>query len=71
MPKTGEKARKLKLLKEGKGVRPPKRWFDIIRKEVREEYPKVGQKRQGRIVGGIWAKMSRKSKEKIVKKYQK
>jgi len=71
IPKKGEKARKLKLLSSGKGVRPPKIWFDKIKKEVKKEYAPCDKVCTGRIIGGIWAKMPLKTKKKIVVKYQK
>lgn len=71
MPKTGEKSRKLSALSHGKGVRPPKKWFNILQKSVSKQYPKYGSARKGQIIGGIWARMSTANKKKIVKKYQK
>lgn len=71
MPKKGERARKLAALSRGKGVRPPKSWFKMMEKLSKKEYKSYGQKRIGQIVGGIWSKMSIKSKKSIVKKYQK
>ena len=70
MPKKGEKSRKLSALSRGKGVRPPKRWFDMMKRKSAKQYPKFGKKRVGRIVGGIWAKMSTATKKKVVRKYQ-
>lgn len=70
MPKKGEKARKLAALARGKGVRPPKKWFTVMKRHISEEYPNLGKKRQGRIIGGIWARMSTASKKEIVRKYQ-
>jgi len=71
MPKRGEKARKLNALESGKNVRPPKKWFDKVRRSVKRQYPTYGQKRINQITGGIWHKMKRSSKIRIVKKYQK
>ena len=70
MPKRGEKARKLKALSKGKGVRPPKKWFDKVKKSTTKQYPGYGKKRIGQIVGGIWSKSSVLTKKKIVKKHQ-
>ena len=70
MPKKGEKHRKLTALSRGKGVRPPKEWFSMMKKRSSKQYPTYGRKRLGRIVGGIWSKMSTATKKKVVKKYQ-
>ncbi len=70
MPKRGEKARKLSALSRGKGVRPPKSWFNMLKRRSEKQYPSYGNKRIGQIVGGIWSRMSTASKKKIVKKYQ-
>lgn len=71
MPKQGERKRKLAALSRGKGVRPPKSWFNKLKRISAKQYPGYGQKRIGQIVGGIWSRMSIKSKKSIVKKYQK
>lgn len=70
MPKQGEKKRKLSALSRGKGVRPPKRWFDKIKRRTAKEYKSFGQKRLGQVVGGIWSRMSTASKKNIIRKYQ-
>ncbi len=70
MPKRGEKARKLSALSRGKGVKPPKAWFNKLKRSASKQYPTFGQKRIGQVVGGIWSRMSIKSKKAIVKKYQ-
>ena len=70
MPIKGEKARKIRALSRGAGVRPPKVWFDMMVRRSAKEYPSYGKKRLGRIVGGIWAGMSTATKKKVVKKYQ-
>lgn len=70
MPKRGERARKLAALSRGKGVKPPKAWFNKLKKEMRHEYTGYGEYRIGRIIGGIWSRMSTANKKKIVKKYQ-
>ena len=70
MPKKGEKARKLAALSHGKGVKPPKKWWDIVKRSASKQYPGFGQKRLGQVVGGIWSRMSTASKKKIVIKYQ-
>ena len=70
MPKKGEKARKIRALSRGAGVRPPKKWFDMMIRRSSNQYPTYGKKRLGQIVGGIWARMSIATKKKIVKKYQ-
>ena len=70
MPKKGERARKLSALSRGKGVKPPKKWFDKLKTSASKKYPAFGQKRLGQVVGGIWSRMSIKSKKKIVREYQ-
>lgn len=70
MPKQGEKARKLAALSRGKGVKPPKSWFNKLKRSSEKQYPGYSKKRIGQIVGGIWSRMSIKSKKSIVKKYQ-
>lgn len=70
MPKKGERKRKLAALSRGAGVRPPKSWFNLLKRKSEKQYPSYGKKRIGRIVGGIWSRMSIKSKKSIVKKYQ-
>lgn len=70
MPKKGERARKLTALSRGKGVRPPKKWFDMMKRRSSGQYPTYGKKRIGKIVGGVWSKMSTATKKKVVKKYQ-
>lgn len=69
MPKKGEKHRKIKALMSGKGVRPPKRWFNKLKAKTMKSYG-YGAKRSSRIVGGIWSGASRGTKIKIIKKYQ-
>ncbi len=71
MSKYGEKARKIKQLKAGEGVRAPKKYWDKIQKEMRKEYPKVSKKRLGAITGKRWINISTKKKIEIVKKWQK
>lgn len=70
MPKKGEKARKIRALSRGMGVRPPKKWFDMMIRRSSKQYPTYGKKRLGQIVGGIWSRMSTATKKKVVKKYQ-
>lgn len=70
MPRKGEKLRKLRALSKGKGVRPPKKWWDKIRKGVSKQYPGFPKKRVAQVVGGIWSHSSIATKKKIVKKYQ-
>lgn len=54
MPKKGEKARKLAALARGKGVKPPKAWFNKLKRSTSKQYPTYGAKRTGAIIGGIW-----------------
>jgi len=71
MPKKGDRARKLRSLSSGHGVRSPKAWFNRVKKDVSKQYPGFGQARKGQIIGGICARMSIANKKKIVRKYQK
>jgi len=72
MPIRGEKARKIRQLKAGKGVRPPKWWWTKWRRRIGQtkKYRELSQERKSQIVGGIWSKYSTKTKINIVKKYQ-
>jgi hypothetical protein len=70
MPIRGEKARKIRALRAGRGVRPPKRFWSKMLKRVKKQYPKVSKKRRATIVGGIWSRYKTSSKIRIVKKYQ-
>ena len=69
MPKRGEKARKIKKLKSGGGVKPPKSWWDMIVSSLKGEH-KYTKKQIPRIAGGLWAKKPKAAKIKIIKKYQ-
>ena len=70
MPRKGEKARKIKALKSGKGVKPPKRYWREILKETSKEYPELSRMRQAAISGARWSKISKAKKINIVRKYQ-
>lgn len=69
MPKKGEKARKIKKLRAGEGVRPPKRWWDEIVSALKGEH-KYTKKQIPRIAGGLWAKKPKAAKIKLIKKFQ-
>lgn len=71
MPNKGERVRKLYALSHGHGVKPPKKWFNMLQKSVSKQYPKYSSERKGQIIGGIWSRMSTTNKKKIVRKYQK
>lgn len=73
MPIRGEKQRKIKALKRGKGVKPPKDWWSLWRRRIgaTKKYHGMASERKSRIIGGIWTKYSTKTKINIVKKYQK
>jgi len=70
MPVRGEKARKIRALRAGRGVRPPKRFWTKMMRRVKKQYPRASKKRRARIVGGIWARYGIPSKIRIVRKYQ-
>lgn len=70
MPKRGEKSRKIKLLKQGKGVRAPKKFWDKLYRIISKNYPHRSAKSRKAIVGGIWRDYSIKDKIEIVQKYQ-
>ena len=69
MPRKGEKARKLKALSKGKGVRPPKKWWQKLYRKTKKQYG-YGKARTAQIVGVIWSKATTSTKKKIVRKYQ-
>ena len=71
MPKRGEKAKKIKQLKAGEGVRAPRKYWQKIQKEMKSEYPKVSKKRLGALTGKRWNNISTKKKIEIVKNWQK
>ena len=73
MPIKGEKARKIKALKQGKGVRPPKAWWTKWRRRIgaTKKYRGFSKERKSRIIGGIWSGYSTKTKINVVKEYQK
>lgn len=72
MPKKGEKARKIKALKAGKGVKAPKSWWDEIMSALGREkkYKGFSKPRLQRIAGGIWRKEPKATKIKIIREYQ-
>lgn len=70
MPAQGGKQRKIRMLKSGHGVRPPKRFWLKILQKVRENYPERSDEDQTRITGGIWSGFTETQKIEIVKKYQ-
>lgn len=70
MPKKGERARKIELIRRGKTVRPPKRWWKKMRKVVRRQYPEFGARRINRITAGVWHDYSPSTQIVIIRKYQ-
>ena len=70
MPKKGEKERKLKALAAGHNVKPPKKWFDKLKKKISSQYSENKLSDVNKIVGGIWSGSSKNTQKKIVKKYQ-
>lgn len=72
MPARGEKARKIRLLKQGKGVRPPKKWWSKWRRKIgaAKKYRGYSTERKSKIVAGIWHGYPTKTKINLVKKYQ-
>lgn len=70
MPKKGEKHRKIALLKAGKGVKAPKRYWDIMAKETKREYPGLSARRRAEVVGARWKRISREKKIEKIMKYQ-
>ena len=71
MPIKGERTRKIRAIRAGRGVRPPKGWFDMMRPVIRKEYPGKTPKKINKIIGGIWQNYSTPSKIEIVKGFQK
>lgn len=49
--------------------RPPKRWFEKVKKDTKKQYKDYGDERIDKIVGGIWHDFSSKEKEKIRREY--
>lgn len=70
MPILGEKSRKINLLKQGKGVRAPKKFWDRLYKIISNTYPNKSTTSKRAIVGGIWNNYSITDKIEIIKKYQ-
>jgi hypothetical protein len=63
------KAEKIRRIKAGKKVRPPKRWWKKMYRRVSKQYPTYGKKRKSKIAAGIWHKMKKSSKLRVVSKY--
>lgn len=70
MPEKGEQMRKIKSLRSGHGVRPPKKWLIMMSKGIKKQYPTHSLKRRNRIIGGIWKTYSKSAKIDIITKYQ-
>lgn len=65
------KAEKLRRLKAGMKVRPPKKWWNKMYKKVsrQKKYSRFGRKRKSKITAGIWHKHKKATKIRIVRKY--
>jgi len=51
--------------------RPPKKWFEKMKKRIKKQYPGRSEEDIARIVAGIWHKQySQKTKEKLTRKYE-
>ena len=70
MPKKGERARKIRVLRSGGTVKAPKKYWDKMMKELKKEYPKMSLSRLSRIAGTRWRDISRPVKIRLVKEYQ-
>jgi len=51
--------------------RPPKEWFEKMKKRVKKQYPGRSEESIDRIVAGIWHKQySKKTKERLTRRYE-
>ena len=60
------KAMKIRQIKAGVMVRPPKAWYKKMLKRVGREYPRFSAKRKAQITAGIWHKYPKATKLRIV-----
>ena len=47
--------------------RPPKKWFDKMKRKVKKQYPTYSQKRINKIVAGIWYDYKASTRKRILK----
>lgn len=47
--------------------RPPKKWFDKMKKRIKKEYSSYGEKRINKIVAGIWHDYKPSTQKRILK----
>ena len=47
--------------------RPPKKWFDKMKRKVKKQYPTYSQKRINKIVAGIWYDYKSSTRKRILK----
>lgn len=48
--------------------RPPKKWFDKMKRKAKKQYPKYGEKRINKIVAGIWYDYKASTRKRIIAK---
>lgn len=46
--------------------RPPKKWFNKMKKRIKKQYPTYGEKRINKIVAGIWHDYKPSTQRKIL-----
>ena len=51
--------------------RPPKKWFDKMKRRARKQYPTYGDKRIAKIVAGIWYDYPEKTRKRILGRVEK
>jgi len=64
---------KIRDVKKGKKVRPPRLWFELVRRSIDREpkYAKFSDKRKDRIVAGIWHGYSKDVKLQVIREEMK
>jgi hypothetical protein len=60
--------KKIPQIQAGRGTRPPKEWFNSMRKIVKKGYPGRGRQEVDRITAGIWHSYSPQAKIGIVRR---
>ena len=50
--------------------RPPKKWFDKMKRKAKKQYPSYSEKRINKIVAGIWYDYKPSTRRRILKKYE-
>ena len=48
--------------------RPPKKWFDKMKRKTKKQYPKYPEKRINKIVAGIWYDYKPSTRKRILAK---